>query len=50
MTTIDLIAEERRRYLSSAQSGQDWFRHVTSVERLRRLREGEETSLVGSHP
>jgi hypothetical protein len=37
MTIIDPIAEERRRYLSSARTKQDWFRYVTAVERLRKL-------------
>ncbi len=43
MSTIDLIALERQRYLSSGQTKRDWFRYVTTVERLRRER--EETGL-----
>jgi hypothetical protein len=37
MAIIDLIAEERRLYMSSAQTKRDWFRYVTAVERLRKL-------------
>jgi hypothetical protein len=37
MTIADLIAEQRRLYLSSARTRRDWFHYVTTVERLRRL-------------
>jgi hypothetical protein len=36
MAIIDLIAEERKRYLSSAQTRCDWIRYLTAVEGLRR--------------
>lgn len=42
MTTIDLIAEVRKRYLSSARTRRDWVRYVTEIQRLRQLREGEQ--------
>jgi hypothetical protein len=41
MTTIDLIALERQRYLSSARSRRDWLRYVHAVERLQAEREGQ---------
>ena len=41
MAISDLIAEERKLYLSSAQTRHDWFRYVTAVERLRRLQREE---------
>jgi hypothetical protein len=44
MTTLDLIAEERRRYMSSAKSHMDWFRYVTAVERLRTPPEQQKVS------
>jgi hypothetical protein len=37
MAIVDRIAAERKRYLSSAQTRNDWFRYVTAVQRLRRL-------------
>jgi hypothetical protein len=47
MAIVDLIAAERRSYLSSAQTRLDWFRYVTAVERLRRLeREGTAAGVV----
>jgi hypothetical protein len=47
MAIIDLIAEERKRYLSSAQTRCDWMRYLTAVERLRR-QQHQETS-AGDH-
>jgi hypothetical protein len=47
MTIVDLIAEERRLYLSSAKSSRDWFRYVTAVERLRRME--REDRQLGDH-
>ena len=44
MAIIDLIAEERRRYLSSAQTRCDWIRYLTAVERLRRQQHQESSS------
>jgi hypothetical protein len=41
MSTDDLIAEERRRYNSSGRTGEDWFRYITAVERLRRRSKNE---------
>jgi len=41
MSTIDMIAMERRRYLASPRSARDWLVYVTAVERLRRQREGQ---------
>jgi hypothetical protein len=41
MSTVDLIAEERRRYNSSAGTSQDWFRYITAVERLRKQAQRE---------
>jgi hypothetical protein len=37
MAIIDQIAEERRLYMSSAQTRRDWVHYVANVERLRRL-------------
>ncbi len=35
MSTSDLVAFERRRYLASAHTRLDWFHYITAVERLR---------------
>jgi hypothetical protein len=40
MTTIDQIAQERRRFLASPRTARDWLAYVTAIERLRRQREG----------
>lgn len=36
MSTIDAIAEARRRYMDSAQSRRDWMLYVQTVEALRK--------------
>jgi hypothetical protein len=41
VTTLDLIALERKRYLSSTRSRRDWLRYVHAVERLQAEREGQ---------
>jgi hypothetical protein len=35
MSTSDLIALERQRFLASAHTRLDWFHYITAVERLR---------------
>ena len=40
MSTIDAIAEARRRYLDSSRSRRDWTIYVETVEALRTQREG----------
>jgi hypothetical protein len=35
MSTSDLIAFERRRYLASTHTRLDWFHYISAVERLR---------------
>jgi hypothetical protein len=40
MSSIDEIAEQRRRYMASAKTSRDWFDYVTAVERLRKLAPG----------
>ena len=37
MSTSDLIAFERRRYLASTHTRLDWFHYICAVERLRSL-------------
>jgi hypothetical protein len=41
MSTIEQIAEQRRRYMASAKTSRDWFDYVTAVERLRKLPPGQ---------
>jgi hypothetical protein len=40
MTTIDLIAHERLRYLGSARTRRDQDRYLAAVQQLRFQREG----------
>ena len=41
MSTIEQIAEQRRRYMASAKTSRDWFDYVTAVEHLRKLPPGK---------
>jgi hypothetical protein len=41
MSTIEQIAEQRRRYIASAKTSRDWFDYVTAVERLRKVPPGQ---------
>jgi hypothetical protein len=36
VTTVDLINEERRRYLLSGRTRRDWVRYIVAVESIRR--------------
>jgi hypothetical protein len=47
MSTIDLIAVEHKRYLSSSRSRRKWLRYVQAVERLQALREGRPPRRAG---
>lgn len=46
MSTIDAIAEARRRYLASPKSRRDWAIYVETVEALRTQREGVSVSTL----
>jgi hypothetical protein len=39
VTTVDLINEERRRYLRSGRTRRDWVRYIVAVESIRRRSE-----------
>ncbi len=47
MSTLDLIALEHKRYLSSSRSRRDWLRYVQAVERLQAQREGRPPRRAG---
>lgn len=40
MSTIDLIAEARMKYLSSPKRRIDWINYLKTVQALRAVREG----------
>jgi hypothetical protein len=48
MSTSDLIAFERRRYLASAHTRLDWFHYICAVERLRSQPQQPEPPLAPS--
>jgi hypothetical protein len=53
MSTIEQIAEQRRRYMASAKTSRDWFDYVTAVERLRKQPPGRacpDKQRNGGHP
>lgn len=50
MTTVDLINEERRRYLRSGRTRRDWVRYVVAIESIRRRPDTRDTNLGTGPP